>query len=108
LSGLLAPKVDEQVQGEAEVREIFSVPRVGTIAGCHVTSGTISRSSNVRVLRDGVIIYEGRIGSLKRFKDDVRDVQSGYECGISIENFNDIKVSDVIEAYQLIETSRTL
>ena len=108
LSGLLSPKVDEQVLGEAQVREAFSVPRIGTIAGCYVTSGAILRTSLVRVLRDGVIVYEGRLGSLRRFKDDVRDVQSGYECGISIENFNDIKVGDVIEAYQLVETSRTI
>ncbi len=108
LSGLLAPKIEENVQGEAQVRELFQVPRVGTIAGCLVSQGLIHRTTNARVLRDGVIIYEGRIGSLRRFKDDVREVQNGFECGIGIENFNDVKVGDVIETYERVETTRTI
>ncbi len=108
LSGLLAPKIEENVQGEAQVRELFPVPRVGTIAGCLVSQGLIHRTTNARVLRDGVVIYEGRIGSLRRFKDDVSEVQNGFECGIGIENFNDVKVGDVIETYELVETSRTI
>jgi len=108
LAGLLAPKVEERILGEVAVRELFQVPRIGTIAGCFVTSGTIQRSASVRVLRDRVIVYEGRIGSLRRFKDDVREVQSGFECGVGVENFNDVKVGDVIEAYELVETVRTL
>ena len=108
LSGLLAPKVEESVQGEAQVRELFQVPRVGTIAGCLVSQGLILRTTSARVLRDGVVIYEGRIGSLRRFKDDVREVQNGFECGIGIENFNDVKIGDVIETYELVETSRTI
>ena len=108
LSGLLAPKIEENVQGEAQVRELFQVPRVGTIAGCLVSQGLIHRTTNARVLRDGVIVYEGRIGSLRRFKDDVREVQNGFECGIGIENFNDVKVGDVIETYERVETSRTI
>lgn len=108
LSGLLKPAIDEEVSGSAEVREIFTVPRAGTIAGCYLASGSISRNSMVRVLRDSVIIYEGQVGSLRRFKDDVREVQSGFECGIGVENFNDVKVGDVIEAYVLVETARTL
>lgn len=108
LSGLLAPKIEENVQGEAQVRELFQVPRVGTIAGCLVSQGLIHRTTSARVLRDGVVIYEGRIGSLRRFKDDVREVQNGFECGIGIENFNDVKVGDVIETYELVETSRTI
>ena len=108
LSGLLKPTVDERVIGSAEVRETFSVPRIGTIAGCHVSEGHILRSSTVRLLRDGVVVYEGNVGSLRRFKDDVREVQSGFECGIGIENYTDIKVGDVIEAYELFEVSRTL
>ena len=108
LSGLLAPKIEEIVQGEAQVRELFQVPRVGTIAGCLVSQGLIHRTTNARVLRDGVIIYEGRIGSLRRFKDDVREVQNGFECGIGIENFNDVKVGDVIETYERVETTRTI
>lgn len=108
LSGLLKPTVEERVTGTAEVRETFSVPRLGTIAGCHVSDGQIQRSSKVRLLRDGVVVYEGVVGSLRRFKDDVREVQSGFECGIGIENFTDIKVGDVIETYELFEVERTL
>ena len=108
LSGLLAPKIEENVQGEAQVRELFQVPRIGTIAGCLVSQGLIHRTTNARVLRDGVVIYDGRIGSLRRFKDDVREVQNGFECGIGIENFNDVKVGDVIETYERVETTRTI
>ena len=108
LSGLLAPKIEENVQGEAQVRELFHVPRIGTIAGCLVSQGLIHRTTSARVLRDGTVIYEGRIGSLRRFKDDVREVQNGFECGISIENFNDVKVGDVIETYERVEISRTI
>lgn len=108
LSGLLTPRIEENIQGEAQVRELFQVPSVGTIAGCLVSQGLIHRTTNARVLRDGVIVYEGRIGSLRRFKDDVREVQNGFECGIGIENFNDVKVGDVIETYELVETTRTV
>ncbi len=108
LSGLLAPRIEENVQGEAQVRELFQVPSVGTIAGCLVSQGLIHRTTHARVLRDGVIVYEGRIGSLRRFKDDVREVQNGFECGIGIENFSDVKVGDVIETYELVETTRTI
>ncbi len=108
LSGLLAPKIEENVQGEAQVRELFHVPRIGTIAGCLVSQGLIHRTTSARVLRDGSVIYEGRIGSLRRFKDDVREVQNGFECGIGIENFNDVKVGDVIETYERVEISRTI
>jgi translation initiation factor IF-2 len=108
LSGLLAPQVDEQVNGTVEVREVFHVPRVGTIAGCHVTSGSIRRNSLVRVLRDSVVVHEGEVASLRRFKDDVREVLSGFECGVGIQGFNDIKVGDVLETYELVETARTL
>jgi translation initiation factor IF-2 len=108
LSGLLKPRIDERVIGAAEVRETFSVPRIGTIAGCHVSEGQILRASKVRLLRDGVIVYEGVVGSLRRFKDDVRDVQAGFECGIGIENYTDVKVSDVIEAYEQFEVARSL
>jgi translation initiation factor IF-2 len=108
LSGLLKPRIDEKVTGSAEVRDTFSVPRIGTIAGCHVSEGQIVRATKVRLLRDGMIVYEGVVSSLRRFKDDVREVQSGFECGIGIENYTDIKVGDVIEAYELIETARSL
>ncbi len=98
--GLLEPTLTERVLGRAEVRQVFTIPKVGAIAGCYVTNGHIARASEgIRLLRDSVVVYEGKLGSLRRFKDDVREVQQGYECGIAIENFNDIKTGDVIEAY---------
>jgi translation initiation factor IF-2 len=108
MEGLLAPEKREVVLGAAEVRETFKIPKVGTIAGCFVSDGTIPRTARVRVVRDGVEVYEGVIGSLKRFKDDVREVREGYECGINVEGFNDVKVGDVIEAYKIEEVQRTL
>ncbi|WP_457574083.1 translation initiation factor IF-2 [Desulfolithobacter sp.] len=106
--GMLEPTYEEQVIGTAEVRETFQVPKVGTIAGCFVIDGKIERNAGVRVMRDGVVIYNGKIASLRRFKDDVKEVQSGYECGIGVENFNDIKVGDHLEAYTMIEVEATL
>jgi translation initiation factor IF-2 len=106
--GLLPPTVSEEFKGRAEVRETFTVPKIGTIAGCYVAEGKISRSDLCRLVRDGVQIYEGKIGSLKRFKDDVRDVASGFECGIGIDGYNDVKIGDVIETYQLSEKPATL
>src|SRR5213083_832013 len=108
LEGLLAPEKKEVVLGEAEVRQTFKIAKVGTIAGCFVRSGVIPRTARVRVIRDGVEVYEGGIGSLKRFKDDVREVREGFECGIGIENFNDVKVGDLIEAYRIEEVARSL
>ncbi len=108
LEGLLRPEEREVVLGEAEVRETFKVSRVGTVAGCYVRHGTISRQARVRVVRDGKEVYAGGIASLRRFKDDVREVKEGYECGIGIENFNDIKVGDVIECFKTEEVARTL
>ncbi|MDQ7040760.1 MAG: translation initiation factor IF-2 [Rhodothermus sp.] len=108
LEGLLSPEKTEQVVGVAEVRETFKIPKVGTVAGCRVVEGRIRRGDRVRVIRDGVVIYEGTISSLRRFKDDVREVQSGYECGVGIENFNDIKVGDQIEAFEIVEQRRKL
>jgi translation initiation factor IF-2 len=106
--GMLAPKFEEIVTGDAEVREIFRVPRLGSVAGCLVQNGTITRGSKVRFLRDGAIIWKGQITSLKRFKDDVREVQSGYECGIGLSDFQDLKEGDVIETYEEREIARTL
>jgi len=108
VEGLLAPEKKEVVLGEAEVRQIFKIAKVGTIAGCFVKSGVIPRTARVRVIRDGVEVYEGTIASLKRFKDDVREVREGFECGIGVENFNDIKVGDLIEAYRIEEVARSL
>ncbi len=106
--GLLDPEFKEAVIGSAEVRETFSVPKIGTIAGCYVIDGKIARNAKVRVLRDSVVIYTGQMGSLRRFKDDAKEVASGYECGIGIENFNDIKVGDVIEAFIMEEIAASL
>jgi len=103
MKGLLAPKFREEVLGHAEIRQTFKVSKIGTIAGCHVTDGKITRNSKVRVVRDGIVIYDGELASLKRFKDDAKEVASGYECGLNIENFNDIKEGDVIEAYEMVE-----
>ncbi len=108
LEGMLRPEEREVVYGEAAVRETFKVARVGVIAGCMVRSGTINRKGRVRVIRDGVEIYDGGIASLRRFKDDVQEVKEGYECGIGIENFNDVKVGDVFECYRTEEVARTL
>ena len=108
MEGLLSPEEREVVLGAAEVRETFKIPKVGTVAGCFVSDGTIPRTARVRVVRDGVEVYEGVIGSLKRFKEDVREVREGYECGINVEGFNDVKVGDVIEAYKIEEVQRTL
>jgi translation initiation factor IF-2 len=108
MEGMLKPEEREVVLGEAEVRETFKVPRIGLIAGCSVRSGVINRQGRARVIRDGVEIYDGNIGSLRRFKDDVREVREGFECGIGIENFNDIKVGDVIECYRKEQIARTL
>ena len=99
LKGMLEPEYEEVVIGQAVIREIFKISRIGTIAGCYVTDGSIKRNSGVRVLRDGVVIYQGKLASLKRFKDDVREVAQGYECGMSVENYNDLKEGDVLEAF---------
>lgn len=106
--GMLAPSYEENVIGAAEVRETFQVPKVGTVAGCHVTSGKIERNARVRVLRDGVVVFSGQIASLRRFKDDVKEVQTGYECGIGVVNYNDIRIGDVLEAFVMKEVERQL
>ena len=103
LTGMMASRFEERVLGSAEVREVFMIPKVGAVAGCYVTDGRVERGRNVRLIRDGVVVFEGRNASLRRFKEDVKDVQAGYECGIGIENFNDIKVGDRIEFYTLEE-----
>ncbi|MDE0160835.1 MAG: translation initiation factor IF-2 [Acidimicrobiaceae bacterium] len=106
--GMLAPDITEVVTGEAEVREVFRIPRVGAVAGCYVQNGTITRGAKVRFLRDGAIIWKGAINSLKRFADDVREVQSGFECGIGLSNFQDLKAGDMIETFEEREVARTL
>ena len=101
--GKLKPEFREIAVGAAEVRDTFRIPKVGSIAGCYVTDGKMTRSAQVRLVRDSVIIFDGKIGSLRRFKDDVNEVQQGFECGIAITNFSDIKIGDVIEAFDLEE-----
>ncbi|QRN80485.1 MAG: translation initiation factor IF-2, partial [Nocardiopsis sp. BM-2018] len=108
LEGMLAPEARETILGHAEIREVFSVSKVGKIAGCRVVDGLIKRHAKARLLRDDVVIYDGQLGSLKRFKDDVREVREGFECGMSIEGYNDIRQGDVIEAYEVQEVARTL
>ena len=108
LEGLLSPIISEEVTATLEVRDTFKVPKFGTVAGCYVLEGKIMRSNKIRLVREGIVIFEGDIGTLKRFKDDVREVDSGYECGLNIANYNDVKVGDIIEAYKFIETKKTL
>jgi translation initiation factor IF-2 len=108
LEGLLAPEKKEEVVGTVEVREVFKVPKIGNIGGCYVQDGKIVRSSKVRLVRDGIQVFEGGISSLKRYKDDVREVEAGFECGVGLENFNDIKVGDIIEAFRIVEAKRKL
>jgi translation initiation factor IF-2 len=108
MEGMLSPEVKEKVIATLEVRETFKISKVGTVAGCMVKEGKIKRSSKIRLIRDGIVIYTGLLGSLKRFKEDVKEVASGYECGLNIANYNDIKVGDIIEAYEEVEIARTL
>lgn len=108
MEGMLAPETQEVIVGNAEVREVFKITKVGTVAGCMVTDGYLKRTNPIRLIRDGIVVYSGEMGALKRFKDDVSEVKSGYDCGISIKNFNDINVGDVIEAYETREVKRTL
>src|SRR5690606_3331201 len=97
--GMLAPEIKEVIQGRVEIRQTYKVSAIGTIAGCYVLNGKITRNSEIRLLRDGVIVHEGKLASLKRFKDDAKEVLAGFECGLSIEKFNEIKEGDIIEAF---------
>ncbi|MBS2097762.1 translation initiation factor IF-2 [Carboxylicivirga linearis] len=108
MEGMLSPEIKEQITATVEIREVFKISKVGTIAGCMVKEGKIKRTNKIRVIREGIVVYTGELGSLKRFKDDVKEVATGYECGLNIEKFNDIKVGDVVEAYEEVEVSRKL
>lgn len=108
MEGMLSPEMKEEITGNAEIRETFKISKVGTIAGCMVTTGKIFRNSGVRIIRDGVVVYTGELATLKRFKDDVKEVAKGYDCGMQIKNYNDIKIGDVIEAYQEVAIKKTL
>src|SRR6056300_1060631 len=105
---MLAPEFKEEIVGLAEVRDVFKSPKLGAIAGCMVTEGTIKRNNPIRVLRDNVVIYEGELESLRRFKDDVAEVKSGTECGIGVKNYNDVKPGDQIEVYERVSVARSL
>ena len=106
MNGMLDPEFEEKILGSAEIRQIFKFSKIGNIAGSSVTDGIIKRNTQARVIREGVVIYDGKIGSLQREKDSVKEVKKGYECGITIENFNDIKPGDIIESYEMIEKKK--
>ena len=108
IEGMLAPEEKEEITANAEVLETFKISKVGTIAGCMVRDGKLTRSAKVRVIRDGIVVYTGTLGSLKRMKDDVKEVSAGFDCGLSVDGFNDIKIGDMIEAYQIVEVKRKL
>ena len=108
LSGLLKPEITENITGNVEIREVFAISKIGNIAGCFVKEGSISRNSKIRILRDNVVIHTGVISSLKRFKEEVKEVKTGYECGVMIDNYSDIKVNDIIETFEIVETTRKL
>ncbi|MDA3859776.1 MAG: translation initiation factor IF-2 [Melioribacteraceae bacterium] len=108
LEGMLSPIITEKFVATVEIRDVFKVPKIGSVAGCYVTDGKITRSDKIRLFRDGIVVYEGNLSTLKRFKDDVKEVVAGYECGLNIANFNDIKVNDIIEAYKFVETAKKL
>ncbi|MDE5657083.1 MAG: translation initiation factor IF-2, partial [Muribaculaceae bacterium] len=108
MAGMLAPEIKEEVTGTAEILETYHISKVGTIAGCMVREGKIKRGSKVRLIREGIVRYTGELGSLKRFKDDVKEVASGYDCGLSIQGYNDIKIGDLIEGFEEVEVSRSL
>ncbi len=108
MTGMLSPDIIEEVLCSVEVREVFKISKVGTIAGCMVLDGKIHRNTKVRIIRNGIVVYTGNLGSLKRFKDDVKDVNKGFECGLNIDNYNDIKVGDIIEGFGTKEVKRTL
>jgi translation initiation factor IF-2 len=108
MEGMLAPELREEIIGNAEIRKVIKVPKIGNVAGCYVSNGRIERTANVRVIRDGIEVYSGKINSLRRFKDDEREVAAGFECGIKIENFDDIKEGDVVEAFVIHEIAQKL
>jgi len=108
IEGMLSPDIEEKIVCNLEVRDVFKITKVGTVAGCMVLDGKIHRNTKIRIIRDGIVIHTGVLGSLKRFKDDVKEVSAGYECGLNVENFNDIRVRDIIEGYEEVEVKRKL
>jgi translation initiation factor IF-2 len=108
ISGMLAPERKEAILGVVEVRNVFKISKVGTVAGCMVTEGVVRRGASVRLIRGGVVVHTGELDSLKRFKEDVREVKSGFECGLSLKNYNDVQVGDQLEVFEVVEVARTL
>jgi len=108
MEGMLSPVFKEEVSGNAEIRETFKISKVGTIAGCMVTDGKIFKNSIIRIIREGVVVNSGKLAALKRFKDDAKEVSKGYECGIQVKNYNDIKIGDIIEAYSEVEIKKKI
>jgi translation initiation factor IF-2 len=106
--GMLAPEFEEKIVCNVEVREVFKISKVGTIAGCYVLDGKITRNTKIRVIRNGIVMHDGTLGSLKRFKDDVKEVNAGYECGLNIDKFDNIEVGDIIEGYEMVEIKSKL
>jgi len=108
IEGMLSPDIEEKIICNLEVRETFKITKVGTVAGCMVLDGKISRNTRIRVIRDGIVVYQGKLGSLKRFKDDVNEVKAGMECGIGVKNYNDVKPGDQIEVFERVQIERTV
>ena len=108
IEGMLSPVIQEKIVANLEIREVFKISKVGSIAGCIVLDGRLGRNTKIRIIRDGIVVYTGELGSLRRFKDDVKEVAVGQDCGLNIKNFNDIKVGDIIEGYEQVEIKRTL
>ena len=108
MEGMLSPEFKEEITGSAEIRETFKISKIGTIAGCMVTNGKIYRNSGIRLIREGVVVYTGELTSLKRFKDDAKEVSKGYDCGMQVKNYNDIHVGDVLEAFQEVQVKKKL
>jgi translation initiation factor IF-2 len=108
MEGMLAPEFEEKIVCNIVIREVFNITKVGTIAGCYVLDGKVMRNTKIRVIRDGIVVFTGGLGSLKRFKDDVKEVATGYECGLDIANFNDIQEGDLIEGYEMVEIKKKL
>jgi translation initiation factor IF-2 len=108
MEGMLSPEIKEEITSTVEVREVFKITKVGTVAGCLVREGKIKRNSKVRIIRDGIVVFTGELESLKRFKDDVKEVGVNYECGLNIKNYNDIRVGDMVEGFEQTEVKKTL
>jgi translation initiation factor IF-2 len=108
MEGMLTPEMKEEITGTAEIRETFKISKIGTIAGCMVTSGKIIKNNGIRLIRDGIVIYTGELSSLKRFKDDAKEVAKGYDCGMQVKNYNDIKEGDIIEGYQEVAVKKKM